>query len=222
MSSPIPHAQPTALPGVVLRAAAPGLLLAGTGAALGLAGTFDAGAAAAATIGGAVAWGAVAAAATGLFGVLLKSRAVLATQPSGSEVSEAIRARVEGQRFQIALFGDFLIQLVVLGAGIVALRSGGIESDGTAGTSRMMGFGLSFATVALFHQVGAALVLSAVLRKRARSRAEASGQSVGIAPGVPAGDDRHETSSETSPSVAAQESTWVASTSGGRTIHAHR
>lgn len=222
MSTSTPKTQTTSLPGVALRAAAPGLALAGIGAALGLAGVFEAGEATASPIGDVVAWGCVAAASTGLLGVFLKTRAVFGTEGRNADVPESIRARVEAQRFQVALFGDFLVQLVVLGAGIVALRSGGIESGAIVDTSRMMGFGLSFATVALFHQVGAALVLSAVLRKRAGSRPGAVGQPAGIAPEAPGADGPHADASASSPSVAVQESTWAASTSGGRTIHAHR
>lgn len=203
--SPTTEAPTPALAGVAVRAALPGLVLAATGAGLGLAGVFSPDG----ETGQAVAMGCLAAAVTGIFGVFLKARAVFGQGRKQDDVSDEIRARIEAQRFQVALFGDFLIQLVVLGGGITALRFGSESGDGRG---VMMGFGLAFATVALFHQIGAALVLSATLRRRARSCGSA---------GLPAGSpDAAEPSS--SPSVASQEPSWAASASGGRTIHAHR
>lgn len=201
-----------ALAGVALRAALPGLVLAATGAGLGLAGVVSPDG----EVGDVVALGCSAAAVTGMFGVFLKARAVLGQSRKQDTVSDELRARIEAQRFQVALFGDFLIQLVVLGGGIVALRFG---SDSGGGRGVMMGFGLAFATVALFHQIGAALVLSATLRRRARSGSPTATPNPFAAPTGSAADVSEPSSS---PSVASQEPSWAASASGGRTIHAHR
>jgi hypothetical protein len=214
-----------------MRAALPGLLLAGAGASAGLAGWFEsagpAGAAAegasmaTASLGGivgqAVAYGCLAAAVTGAAGVVLKARAVFGMSKSaGPDVAasgkdDQIRARLEAQRFQIALFGDFLVNLFVLGGGLFAVRSLASASPTTTQTDVMMGFGLAFATIALLHQVGAALVLSSLLRQRARM------QPSPVAPSSPAGPET--AGSELSGSEL---TSWAASAPGGRTIHAHR
>jgi hypothetical protein len=83
----------------------------------------------------------------------------------------------------------------------------------------MMGFGLAFATVALFHQVGAAIVLSATLRRRAGSMVLQSAAKLAQSE-TQAPSETAEHSS--SPSAASREPSWAASATGGRTIHAHR
>jgi hypothetical protein len=226
-----PRTPPTAPRGVALRAALPGLALAGVGAGLGWGGVFGE-AASGEQVGTVIAAGCAAAAVTGALGVGLKTRAVFGAAKSArvgeqasvdrigaEEVSEALRARLEAQRFQVALFGDFLLNLFVLGIGLFVVRARA-EADPNA---VLMGFGLAFATVALLHQVGAALVLSSVLRRRAMSGTSQAASSAQdrVVSSVPQGPEAPDSHSSLSP-VGSPDDSWAASATSGRTIHAHR
>lgn len=144
-----------------LRAAAPGVCV---GMAIALAaglGAFDGLATQGAGVGPWIALGAVLAAATGSCGAVLKGRAVLrsAVDPQA------------GSALQIALLGDFVLQLFMIGVGTLALYLAELKFD------LLAGFALAFATVALAHQAGSALVLTRALRQRARHRAAGPGPS---------------------------------------------
>jgi hypothetical protein len=135
--------------GLALRAAVPGFAAALVGGtAVVLSGGLPEGSAPF------VAAGCAAAALTGAVGVRLKAGVVAPANRSADP-------RQEAQRLQIAVFGDFALQLLTVGAGMVGLYLAGLKF------TSMAGFALAFATVALAHQLGSALVFARTLRRRA-------------------------------------------------------
>ena len=140
---------------IVVRAIAPGLAFAivGCGAVVVSGGLPD-GAAPFVVIGGA------AAATTGALGAAFKARAVAGsgTGPTAS------------QRLQIAILGDFLLQLFTVGVTMVVMFLAGVKF------AHLGGFALAFAAVALGHQVGSALVLARALARRAERDRAAAGR----------------------------------------------
>lgn len=98
-----------------------------------------------------VAAGCAAAAVTGAVGAALKARAV-ARSGTGPDTA---------QRLQIAIFGDFVIQLLAVGGTMLAMFLAHLKFV------YLGGFALAFAAVALGHQFGSSLVLARTLRRRA-------------------------------------------------------
>lgn len=95
--------------------------------------------------------GTAAAAMTGALGAMFKARAV-AGSGAGPTAS---------QRLQIAILGDFLLQLFTVGVTMLVMFLADVKFV------HLGGFALAFAAVALGHQVGAALVLARALARRA-------------------------------------------------------
>ncbi len=151
MNDPQAHAEPTSS-ALALRAALPGLAVAISIVLLG--------ALVAALPDGSAPWvmlGAGIAALTGALGVLLKVRAVM--RPGHDALA--------GNSLQIAILGDFVLQLFAVGGVTLALHLGGLKFVSVAG------FAVAFAAVVLGHQAGSAVVLARALRRRSVRRGPA-------------------------------------------------
>jgi hypothetical protein len=113
-----------------------------------------------------VAAGALGALVTGSVGVYLKSRAVAA--PPGAEPGLP--------SFQVAVLGDFVLQLFAVAVALLALWLWQVPF------AHLAGFGIAFAAVVLALQFSGAAVLARALRRRSGSAPGAERSTVAATP----------------------------------------
>lgn len=115
--------------------------------------------------------GAGLAALTGAVGASLKAAAVFAPLRDAARPAATGLASPAQSGLQLALFGDFTLQLFTVGIAMLGMHFAGLKFP------VLVGFALAFATVALAHQFGSALVLWRTLRRRAAHGAVPGGAS---------------------------------------------